>query len=1078
MKNLVAYFIKYPITGNVLMVAILTLGMIGLFSLKSTFFPENDAKLITIAVVYPGASPEEVEEGVVNKIEDNINGITGIDRVSSVSSENTGRVTIEVARGYDIDLVLRDIKNSIDGISSFPLGIEPPVIYKLEVLNVALQFAISGDVDLNTLKEYARKVEDDLLANPDVSKVELSGFPDEEIEIAVRENVLRTYNLSFDQVRNAVAASNIDITGGTLKGENEEVLIRTRNKEYYAEDLADIIVTTQPDGRKVYLKEIATIQNKWEDSPNRVFINGQPAVKINVQNTTEESLIGIASIVNDYVTSFNKSHDDVKATIIQDGAILLNQRIGLLKNNGIIGFVLVSILLAMFLRPSLAFWVAVAIPISFAGTFMIGAAIGLQVNVISLFGLILVLGILVDDGIVISENIYSHWERGKDPFQAAVDGTMEVLPAVLGAILTTMIIFTTFFFLDGITGDFFVDIAIVVILSLAFSLIEGTFILPGHISHSAALKNRGESNNDVFGKIQSFFSGVMDWLRDKFYKPQLDIVMKYPLLGFTVPLAIFIMSMGLPAGGFMKLTFFPVIEGDYSTINLEMPAGTAEPITKKWLDHIENSIYEVNEELKNERPDGLDVILLTNQNIGPTTYKGNVLVRMLDSEARQEYEPHASSLAILSRIEKKVGKIYEAETVNYALGSPFGKAVDVAMFSDDVSELKSAVKAVKDSLSELPELINVESSDREGLREINVQLKDKARLIGLDLQTVIGQVRQGFYGAEVQRLQRGEDEVKVWVRYAESDRKTIGDLEKMYIRTQRGETFPLEEVADLSITRGLITINHLDGKRQVTVQADVANVDVSTQEVNGRIENQIIPKVLADHPTVSVSYEGQARENAKFGGSLAEVGPIILLGMLLMIILTFRSVSQTLALLPIIIFSIIGVFIGHVLLGKPFSFILSGLGLLALIGILVNDGLVLVSQYNLLVKRGMDFRDALYQAALSRFRPIFLTSMTTIAGLGPLILEKSLQAQFLIPMAITVAFGLGVATLLILVTLPALLLSINWLKSNLVYLSTGKMPDRNTVEPGYEGEESYLILNTIRGLVVALLLIMIYTSLA
>ncbi|MEL6134262.1 MAG: efflux RND transporter permease subunit, partial [Bacteroidota bacterium] len=502
----------------------------------------------------------------------------------------------------------------------------------------------------------------------------------------------------------------------------------------------------------------------------------------------------------------------------------------------------------MFLRPSLAFWVAVAIPISFAGTFMIGAAIGLQVNVISLFGLILVLGILVDDGIVISENIYSHWERGKDPFTAAVDGTMEVLPAVLGAILTTMIIFTTFFFLDGITGDFFVDISIVVILSLAFSLIEGAFILPGHISHSAALKNRGQESTNLFGKIQDFFSNVMDWLRDKFYKPQLDLVMKYPLLGFTVPMAVFIMAMGLPAGVFMKITFFPVIEGDYATVNLEMPAGTTEAITKKWLDHVENSIYEVNKELKGERADGLDVILLTNQNLGPTTYKGSVLIRMLDSEARQEHQPHASSLGILNRIEKKVGKIYEAETVTYTLGSPFGKPVDIAMFSDDLPELKAAIKAAKDSLSALPELINVESSDREGLREINVKLKDKARLIGLDLQTVIGQVRQGFFGAEVQRLQRGEDEVKVWVRYAESDRRSIGDLEKMYIRTQRGETYPLEEIADLSIDRGLITINHLDGKREIRVQADAANAKVSTQEVTARIENEIIPKILAEHP--------------------------------------------------------------------------------------------------------------------------------------------------------------------------------------------------------------------------------------
>ncbi|MEO0897224.1 MAG: efflux RND transporter permease subunit [Bacteroidota bacterium] len=1076
MKNLIAYFIKYPITGNVLMVAILILGVLGLSSMTSTFFPENDATFISIQVVYPGASPEEVEEGVVNKIEDVLKGTTGIDRVTSVSSENTGRVTVEVNSAYNIDEVLRDVKNNVDGISAFPVGIESPIIYKQEALNVAFQFTVSGKVPLKKLKETAREIESDLLAMDGISKVELSGFPDEEIEIAVSENKLRAMNLTFEQVRLAVASQNIDLTGGTIKGDEGETLIRTRNKEYSAQGLQDIPVAQSPDGRKITLVEVATITDKWADNPNRAYVNGKPAVRINVSNTNKESLIDIAAKTNKYVEDFNAENEAMEATVIQDGSILLNQRIGLLTKNGVIGFTLVAVLLALFLRPSLAFWVAVAIPVSFAGVFLIGSMIGLQINVISLFGLILVLGILVDDGVVISENIYSHWERGKTPFQAAVDGTMEVLPAVFGAIMTTVIAFSTFFFLDGITGDFFADIAVVIALSLTFSLVEGAFILPGHISHSAALRNREPETSGpakFFEGIQNTFNRLMDFMKEKLYAPLLRGTMKNPILGVVIPFAFLMISFGLPASGLMSITFFPVIEGDFATVNLRMPAGTPENITKVYMDQIENAAWELNEELKAERPDGEDVILIINQNQRPNSYTGDILIRMLDSEQRQEYPDHASSLGLLNRIEKKVGPMNEAELLTYQLGSPFGKPVNVALYSDNLDQLGEVVSVLKDSLAELPELINVESSDAEGLREINVQLKEKAKLLGLSLNTVVSQVRQGFFGSEIQRLQRGEDEVKVWVRYKEEDRKSQGQLENMYIRTGNGQQYPLKEIATLEPTRGLISINHLDGKREIRVQADAANAKVSTQDVLTRIQNSIIPNILENYEEVDVSFEGQARENSKFFGSLVVVGPVILFLMMLMIILTFRSVSQTVALLAIIPFSLIGVFIGHTLLGFAFSIILSGLGVLALIGILVNDGLVLISQYNLLIKNGMDMKEALYQASLSRFRPIFLTSVTTIAGLGPLILEKSLQAQFLIPMAITVAFGLAVATLLILVMLPALLLISNAIKTGLVKLYTGEDINRTTVEPAYEGEHSYAVLNLVRGLSVGLFLFLI-----
>ncbi len=1066
MRQFINYFIKYPISGNVLMVIILIFGTMGLLSLRSTFFPETETKLIAIQIAYPGASPEEVEEGIVNKIEDNLRGTTGVDRVTSVSKENSGRLTIEIKNGYDIDIVLQDVKNAVDQISSFPTDMEPPVIYKQESLTLALNFAIKGDIQLKALKKYAREIENDLLAVEGISKVDLSGFPEEEIEIAVRETDLRAYGLTFEQISSAVAAENLETTGGTIKGDDEEMLIRARSKAYYAEPLRNLVVATTPEGREVRLGQIADVRDQFADTPNRTYLNGSPAVRISVRNTIDESLLFIADEVRSYIETFNQEHakQGVTARVINDGSVLLRQRIALLRKNGITGFIMVVILLALFLQLRLAFWVAVAIPISFAGMFMVGALLGLQINVISLFGMIIVIGILVDDGIVIAENIYSHWERGKSPNQAALDGAMEVLPAVLSAILTTMIAFAVFFFLEGITGDFFADIALVVILTLAFSLIEGALILPGHIAHSGALKHHdaeGSPQPNFLDRIQENLTSFMDWMRDKLYRPLLKIIFQYPILGVAVPVALLLVSFGLMAGGMVKTTVFPVVEGDFVTASLKMPAGTPEEETYYWLEHIEEAAWRVNERLKARRPDGQDVIQIINISQNANTYEGEVLINMLDSETRQAYPPQKSSLAIADSIKEEAGIIYGAEAVTYTLQSPFGKAVSIAMSGNDLEQLKGAVAALKDSLFEFSELRNVEDNNQTGLREFDVSLTQKGRLLGLDLQTVIGQVRSGFFGAEVQRLQRGQDEVKVWVRYAEAERRSVGDLEDMRIRTQSGENIPLREIATIEPTRGVISINHLDGRREIRVEADPSSADVSTASVLDEIENRVLPAILSRYPSVSYSFEGQVRDQAKTQASVQKVGPIVLILLLTVIILTFRSFSQMAAVFLIIPLGLIGVIWGHFLLAKPFSFILSSLGVLALIGIMVNDALVLVSQFNNTIRAGRDFKEALWEASLSRFRPIFLTSVTTIAGLAPLLGEKSLQAQFLKPMAISVAFGLAVATVLVLLTLPSLLLLFNSYKTNLIWLwQGGERPNPTHVEPAYEGRMRYYLLWT------------------
>lgn len=1093
MKQAISYFIKYPLIADVLVLLIFVFGFFGANNMRSTFFPESETKLISIRIVFPGASPEEVEEGVILKIEDNLTGLSGIERVTSISQENSGSVVVELKDGFDIDEILADVKNAVDQISSFPTGMEPAVIAKQEFLTNAIDFVVTGNLDLFALKRFARQVENDLLANENISKVNLSGFPEEELVVSVRENDLRRFNLTFDQVANAVRQANIEISGGTIKGSSEELLIRSKNKSYYAKDLENLYITTNIDGRRVRLYEIADVRDTWAETANRVYVNGKPAVFINVRNTTDENLLKISDEVGAYIQNFNETNENVQAIVINDGAVVLQQRIDLLSNNGLIGFVLVLIILAMFLQIRLAFWVALAIPISFMGMFIIAPMLGVSINVLSLFGMILVIGILVDDGIVISENIYRHYEMGKKPFEAALDGTMEVLPAVFGAITTTMVAFGSFLLIEGTTGDFFSEMAIVVILTLAFSLIEGAFVLPAHVAHSKALQlktkaeidaeeasetpeeaedyvpqNLGDQIANSFRNIQYSLWGFMDWMKLKLYAPVLKFFMRHTVLGMFIPIGLLIMSFSLVSGGFVKTTFFPNIEADFVAVNLKMPAGTPKEVTLKGLQQIEDAVLRVNEQYKQKRADGKDIVLVTTKSLGAGggnaavqdasslasggSNIGSIFINLMDSEAR-----NIKTLELTDAFRKETGQILGAELLTFTIATPFGDPVSIAMRGSDLNELTLAVEELKLAMSEMQDLRDIRDNNQLGLREIDIKLKDKAYLLGLNPQFVIAQIRQGFFGAEVQRLQRGKDEVKVWVRYSQEDRSSIGKLENMRIRTGNGSSYPLKELAELEFGRGIIAINHLEGDREIRITSDIAADDVSTTDVNATLETEIIPPILAKYPSVKYSLEGQVRESAKTQKSAQAVLPIALLTIMTIIIVTFRSLSQTIAVGLTLPFGFIGVILGHWIFGKAIS-LLSLLGVFALIGIMVNDSLVLVNAFNNLIKEGKSFKEALYEASISRFRPIFLTSLTTIAGLGPLIFEKSFQAQFLVPMAISVAFGLAIATLIILLGLPIMLVMFNEYKRFILWLWKGERPEPVAIEPANENRQKHFWL--------------------
>ena len=1051
MRNFIKYFVKYPVSANVIMLLIIIFGCMGLFNLRKTFFPERSAKIILVDAVFPGASPLEIEQMVTLKIEDNIDGITGIKRITSKSLENTSSIIVEIENDANNQVVIQDIKNAIDRINSFPDDMESPSISLMEDLNPAISFAISGKVPLSQLKKSAEEIEDDLKAMDGISKIRISGYPVEEMEISVRENDLKKYNLSFIDLHKAISSENIDITGGTIKSKDENFKIRSNNKKYDEKEIAEIVVKKIND-RIIKIKDIATVKRIWQDVSNRKFYNKTAGVVVNVFNTNNEDISIVAGKTRAYLENFNKVNQNVTADIIQDNSIIIEQRIALLTKNGVIGFILVLLILTLFLHPSLAGWVAVAIPISFAGMFILASFYGITLNVISLFGMIIVIGILVDDGIIIAENIYQRYEKGEDRITAAINGTLEVLPAVFSAILTTIVAFSLFFMLDGMLGDFFPEMGFVVIGTLIFSLIEGVLILPTHIAHSKALK--GIQPSKKLKQIIDKTTDVLDKIKTKYYAPVLDFTVKNPFTIILIFICSLVITVSAMSAGLIKSTVFPNIEGESIIVNLKFEAGSSEEKTKKWINYIENKIIEKNNAISEEFNEGKSLIRAIEKTIGnnqaadqwtmataQSSEKSYLNVLLIPSEERS-----IGTSEITNLLKDAVGEIPGAESLTFDIESPFGKAISIALFSENNNELLSAIKILKDYMINLNVMKNIESSDQKGLKEIKLKLKNKAYQMNLSTAQILTEIRNGFYGFESQRLQIGTNEVKIWIRYNEQDRNSIYDLENMRINVM-GNNYLVGDLVDIKIERDLLSIDHLNGKRSVQIDADLLNPKLDNPiTITANIEEFINSNIKTIYPSIKHSVEGQIRSQAETGNSLKFSGPIVLILMLTIILFTFRSLLQTFAVFILIPFGFIGVGWGHFIHDFQLS-MFSYFGMIALIGILVNDSLVFISKFNNNLKEGLKFEDALKATGMSRFRPIILTSITTIAGLAPLIFEKELQAQFLIPMAIAIAYGLILATLLTLVFLPAFLKIINKIRYTKEWIFTGKKLNHEDREP-------------------------------
>ncbi|MDT0645779.1 efflux RND transporter permease subunit [Zunongwangia sp. F260] len=1049
MRKVISYFIKYEVAVNIVIFAFVIFGVVGVLNMKSSFFPLQDSRIINININYPGSAPEEIEEGIILKIEDNLKGLDGIDRVTSTARESGGSITVEIERDENIDVMLSEVKNAVDRVPNFPGGMEPLVVAKEERVRSTISFAISGEnIPLVTLKRISEQIENDLRRLDGVSQIEIWGFPEEEIEIAVSQNDLLAYNLTFEEVAQTVASANILSTGGTIKTDAEDYLIRANSRVYYADALNDLVVRSTSTGQIIRLGDIATVRDQFAETPNASFFNGNVAVNVQVSNTNNEDLLSTAEQVNEYVETFNERNSNIRLDVVSDSSITLGQRTQLLLENGLVGMLLVLFFLSLFLNTRLAFWVAFGLPVAFLGMFIFAGSLGVTINVLSLFGMIIVIGILVDDGIVISENIYQEYEKGKPPIQAALDGTMEVLPSILSAIITTILAFSTFMFLDSRIGEFFAEVSTVVILTLVVSLVEALIILPAHIAHSKALrKNTEEKKTGIAGLFQKMRvinrtgDKIMQYLRDKIYSPVLAFVLRQQILSFGILMAVLILTIGSIGGGWIRVTLFPSIASDQVNISLLMPEGVNPARTDSIISMVEAAAWRVNEDYSERQSGDKQVVENIIKRVGPGNNKASLQVNLLPGEERDFGSPE-----ITNSIREEVGPVYGVENLTFGSGGNFGGSpVSVSLLGNNLEELEAAKEDLKAIFEDNPLLKDVTDSDPEGIKEINVKLKDNAYALGLDLGNVMRQIRNGFFGAQAQRFQRGQDEIRVWVRYNRENRSSINDLDDMRILTPSGDRVPFDEIANYEIIRGTESISHLEGLREIRVSADMEDPNGSSTEILADIRENVMPEILANYSSLTVSYEGQNREADKLSSSAKAVLPIILFLIYATIAFTFRSYSQPLLLMLMIPFSVIGVAWGHWLHDFPIN-VLSALGIIALVGIMVNDGLVLISKFNGFMREGLLFKDALYEAGRARFRAIFLTSLTTIAGLAPLLLEKSRQAQFLKPMAISISYGIAIATVLTLLLLPLLLSISNNIKIGGKWLTSGEKPKAEDME--------------------------------
>lgn len=1053
MKEVLKAFARNTVFANILLGLLLVIGFLAARNMIRETFPEFSLDMITISVVYPGADPEEVEEGVCRKIEDAIEGLEGVKQYTTEATENLGKGLIEVKEDWDVQKVLDDVRTRIDAISTFPKDAEKPVIKELTTKDSVMLLALSADMSEARLKEWAEQVKDDLQQLDGISQVSIFGVRDYEIFIEVSEAKLQRYGLSFDQVAAAVRRNNLNMGGGMIRMRAEEIRLRTMGRKYTGKELASLVVAAYPDGAVITLDQVATIRDDFTEDPLGAEVDGKPAVLINVFKTKEEDALQIARQTYAYVDKMKKRlPSGVALKVLYDSTDMLRARINLLVKNGIIGMIIVFLILYMFLNGRLSFWAGMGIPISLAGALGILWALGGTINMISLFGLILVLGVIVDDAIVVGEAIYVHRKNGEPPLAAAVAGVSEVGMPVIAAVLTTIVAFVPLLYIGGIMGKFISILPVVVISSLSVSLVECMFLLPAHLSHLPDLNRPPETLNPAARRLERFHERIsrgMEWFIARVYIPFLRRTLRWRYISLSTALALLMVVVGLVRGGVIKFEVFPDLDGFIMTAHVEFPSGTPVSVTRKAVEQVDKALVRLASKTKTISGEPLveNRLVLVGQTLEAMPHAGpnygSVMAILLPSEKRGV---HSKDLMV--RWEKEIGVIAGVKSIRFEglQTGPPGDPIEIWIQGHDMERILDAAGRLQKRLERFDGVYQIRSDFSPGQNELRLRLRPEARTLGLNLDDLARQINSAFYGQEALRLQRGRDDVRVKILYTTQERRSLAQLGRMRIRTPSGDLVPLPEVAGMTFAPGYSSITRTDGLRRVAVSAGVDTKRANTSEILAELKKEYFPRLLERFPDLKIAVQGEQKKMRESFTSLKVGFPLGVFGIYVIIATMFRSYLQPFVILFTVPFGIIGAVMGHLVMGYRLS-LMSIFGMVALSGVVVNDAIVLIERINENLAAGMGFKQAVIDGGGRRFRAIFLTTVSTVGGLAPLIMETDFQARFLIPMALSLAAGVTFATVLTLILIPSLLTILNDMRRLVFKWRNQYWPDRAEVEP-------------------------------
>jgi multidrug efflux pump subunit AcrB len=1062
MKNVLAAFARNRVFANILLFLIFLAGAMAMKNMIRETFPEFSLDMIAVTVFYPGADPEEVEEGISRKIEEAIEGLEGIKQYTTKSSEGMATAQIEVKENFKVSDVLDRVRSKIDGISNLPVDAEKPITTEIILKDSVALIALSGDMPEERLKEWARQVEDEIQQIPEISQVGQFGTREYEIGIEVSETRLREYGLTFDQVVNAVRNSNLNLAGGTIRSQGEEIRVRTVGRKYTGQELAGIVVLARPQGEIITLDRLAHIDDGFAQDPVSVTVNGRPAVMLHVFKTKGEDSLTISQAVHKFVAEKKmQMPGGADIRVIFDTTDMLRDRINLLVRNGIMGLILVFVLLWLFLDFKLSFWVGMGIPISLCGGLVILWIMGETINMISLFGMIMVLGIVVDDAIVVGEAIFVHRQRGKKPLRAAVDGVGEVGLPVIAAAATTVGAFLPLAYIGGIMGKFIAILPIVVICCLLISLLECMFLLPAHLNDLPDRNGRKQHRPFLWriSGIHRLTGQGLEWFVERIYAPFLRKALRWRYVSLCTAIAFLLITIGFVKGGLLKFQVFSELDGFIITANVEFPNGTPPDVTRRAVEQLDAALMRLNGRLKTLSGEPMVANRMTiagrsldEHMIEEGPHLGGMYAIFIPSERRGI---HSKDIEVLW--EKEVPSIPGIKSLTFqgmAAGPP-GAPIEVWIQGHQMDAILAAANDLKDRLARFDGVYQIRSDFAPGKNELRLELRPEARALGLTVSDLARQVYAGYYGEEAVRLQRGQDDIRVKVRYTADERSQIAGFDQIRIRTPQGHEVPLLSAATVSFAPGYSTITRTDGMRRVAVSASVDNNKANANEILADLSSGYFSELTRKYPGLYIALQGEQKKVRESFSSLYVGFPLALLGNFIIIAAMFRSYVQTFVIMVTVPFGIIGAMLGHMVMGYDLS-LLSVFGIVALTGVVVNDAIVLIERINENLADGMPFLEAIQNGGARRFRAIILTTVTTVGGLAPLILETDMQARFLIPMALSLASGVAFATLLTLVLIPNLLVILNDLRRTVRWIMTGQWPEREEVEPAAARREGML----------------------